>query len=107
MAGPNTETTARLVTRPTLAAILKIDRARQRWKMREQGCGKQSNRREVVRYRGEGATWKAKGINKEKRIEEIMIGEEGEHLAWRLGWIIEFCQADMTWVSKQDMYISV
>lgn len=37
MAGPNTEATARLMTRPILPAKLKIDRACQRWKMREWG----------------------------------------------------------------------
>lgn len=40
MVGPNTEATARLMTRPILPAELKIDRACQRWKMRERGGGR-------------------------------------------------------------------
>lgn len=54
MVGPNTEATARLMTRPILPAELKIDRACQRWKMRERGggAGKESNKREVVWCRG-------------------------------------------------------
>lgn len=48
MTGPNTQATARLMTCPELAAILKIDRACQRRKMREERGGKQSNKREVV-----------------------------------------------------------
>lgn len=39
MVGPNTEATARLMTRPILPAELKIDRACQRWKMRERRGG--------------------------------------------------------------------
>lgn len=94
MTGPNTKATAGRVTHPTLAAILKIDSACQRWKMREQGGGKQSNNGEVVWHRGEEGggerrTWKAEGINKRRRIEEMMIGEEG--VAWGVKRCLHYC----------------
>lgn len=46
MTGPNTQATA--MTRPVLATILKIERACQRRKTREEGGGKESNKQEVV-----------------------------------------------------------
>lgn len=59
--------------------------------MRKQGGGKQSNNREVVWHRGgEGGgkcgTWKAEGINKGRKIEEMMIGEEGVALGVKRWW---------------------